>query len=85
MFSLQEVQTPEEFVLVDENTEEPQETGASGTSADEADCSDPLEVAIAKMRAMGFEDEGGWLKSLIQAKGYDLNKVLDAMQFDGKN
>lgn len=78
----QDVQPPEEFVLVDENAET--QEGASGT-VDEEVPSDPLEVAIAKMRAMGFEDDSGWLRQLITTKGYDLNKVLDAMQFEGKN
>lgn len=67
--------------MVDENAET---QGASGT-VDEEVPSDPLEVAIAKMRAMGFEDDSGWLRQLITTKGYDLNKVLDAMQFEGKN
>lgn len=81
-----EVQSPEEFVLVDEELEEePQESRATGSTADEADPSDPLEVAIAKMRAMGFDDDSGWLSQLIKAKGYDINKVLDAMHFEGKN
>lgn len=78
-----DVQPPEEFVLVDEKTDEPQQGGASGTAADEGP-TDPLEEAIAKMRAMGFEDDSGWLKQLITAKGFDLNKVLDAMHFEGK-
>lgn len=77
-----DVQAPEEFVLVDENAES--QEGASGT-VDEEVPTDPLEVAIAKMHAMGFEDDSGWLRQLIHAKGYDLNKVLDAMQFEGKN
>ena len=81
----QDVQAPEEFVLVDENTDQPPENGATGSAADEPDPTDPLEVAISKMRAMGFEDDSGWLSQLIKAKGYDLNKVLDAIQFDGKN
>lgn len=80
--SAMDVQPPEEFVLVDENAET--QEGASGT-VDEEVPSDPLEVAIAKMRAMGFEDDSGWLRQLITTKGYDLNKVLDAMQFEGKN
>lgn len=84
MLYQQDVQSPEEFVLVDENTEH-QGEGASGTSGDEPDPTNPLEVAIAKMRAMGFEDDSGWMSQLIKAKGYDLNKVLDAIQFDGKN
>ena len=84
MLYQQDVQAPEEFVLVDENTEL-QGEGASGTSADEPDPTNPLEVAIAKMHAMGFEDDSGWMSQLIKAKGYDLNKVLDAIQFDGKN
>ena len=68
--------------MVDENAET--QAGASGT-VDEEVPSDPLEVAIAKMHAMGFEDDSGWLRQLITTKGYDLNKVLDAMQFEGKN
>ena len=46
---------------------------------------DPLEVAIAQMRSMGFEDDSGWLSQLIVAKDYDIGKVLDAIQFSGKN
>lgn len=71
--------------MVDEKTAEPQGE-ASGTVDDEVP-TDPLEVAIAKMRAMGFEDDSdsGWLRQLITAKGYDLNKVLDAMQFEGNH
>lgn len=69
--------------MVDEKTDEPQQGGVSGTAADEGP-TDPLEEAIAKMRAMGFEDDSGWLKQLITAKGFDLNKVLDAMHFEGK-
>lgn len=70
--------------MVDGNNGDEPQGGASGTVEDE-EPTDPLEVAIAKMRAMGFEDDSGWLKQLITAKGYDLNRVLDAMQFDGKN
>lgn len=77
-----DVQAAEEFVLLDENAES--QEGASGTVNEEVP-TDPLEVAIAKMHAMGFEDDSGWLRQLIHAKGYDLNKVLDAMQFEGKN
>ena len=62
-----------------------QDSGACGSVADEPVPSDPLEEAIAKMRAMGFEDDSGWLSQLIKAKGCDINKVLDAMQFEGKN
>lgn len=81
-----EVQSPEEFVLVDEEKGgEFQDSGACGSVADEPVPSDPLEEAIAKMRAMGFEDDSGWLSQLIKAKGCDINKVLDAMQFEGKN
>lgn len=68
--------------MVDENTENGE---ATGTVDDEVDPTDPLEEAIAKMRAMGFEDDSGWLKQLITAKGFDLNKVLDAIQFEGNH
>lgn len=42
---------------------------------------DPLEVAIAQMKAMGFEDHDGWLAQLIVAKEYNIDKVLDAIQY----
>ena len=82
----QDVQAPEEFVLVDESTEPQGEeaSGAAAAAATEPDPTDPLQVAIAKMRAMGFDDSG-WLSQLIKAKDYDLNKVLDAIQFEEKN
>lgn len=31
------------------------------------------------MRSMGYQDEEGWLKELVKAKGGDLAKVLDAL------
>lgn len=54
----------------------------NGATSDET-CNpeDPLEVAIAQMKAMGFEDHDGWLSQLIVSKEYDIGKVLDAMQY----
>ena len=75
--------SPEDFEFVDDSAPP---TGAAGEAAPE-EVVDPLEVAIAQMRAMGFEDDSGtgWLSQLIKAKNYDIGKVLDAIHYDGKN
>jgi hypothetical protein len=36
------------------------------------------------MKAMGFNDEAGWLTQLLKAKNYDINKVLDTIQHPEK-
>lgn len=81
----------EDYVVVDKD--KPKDEGATtadaatGTAADDVEVPlDPLEVAIAQMRAMGFEDDSGsgWLAQLIRSKQYDIGKVLDAIHFDGK-
>ena len=38
-----------------------------------------VEEALAQLRSMGYQDEGGWLRELVQAKGGDVAKVLDAL------
>lgn len=38
-----------------------------------------IEEALAQLRSMGYQDEGGWLKELVSAKGGDVAKVLDAL------
>lgn len=38
-----------------------------------------VEEALAQLSSMGYQDEGGWLKELVQAKGGDVSKVLDAL------
>ena len=38
-----------------------------------------IEEALAQLRSMGYQDEGGWLKELVRAKGGDVAKVLDAL------
>ena len=64
------------------NESEAAAKGAEGSSADDASV-DPLEVAIAQMRAMGFDDDNGWLVQLLKSKNYDISKVLDAIHFEG--
>ena len=60
------------YVVVDETTED-------GKSPE-----DKLANALAQMKAMGFNDEGGWLTQLLKAKDYDINKVLDTIQHPEK-
>ena len=44
--------------------------------------SEVIEQALAQLKSMGYEDdEGGWLTELIKAKGGDVSKVLDALNF----
>ena len=38
-----------------------------------------IEEALAQLRSMGYQDEGGWLRELVKAKGGDVTKVLDAL------
>ena len=70
--------------MVNKDKEKANETGVAGDGANEEVPLDPLEVAIAQMRAMGFEDDSGWLVQLLKTKNYDISKVLDAIQFEGK-
>ena len=40
-----------------------------------------IEQALAQLKSMGYEDDGGWLTELVKAKGGDISKVLDALHF----
>ena len=38
--------------------------------------------ALDQLRSMGFDDEGGWLTHLVEAKGGDLNRILDTIRLN---
>lgn len=38
-----------------------------------------LEKAIRQMEAMGFDNDGGWLRQLLISKDLSIGKVLDAL------
>lgn len=75
--------TPEDFEFVDEDSQ-PSVSSQGDVEGNATDEVDPLEVAIAQMRAMGFDDESGtgWLAQLLKAKNYDIGKVLDAIHYN---
>lgn len=49
------------------------------SSAATATSEEVVETALAQLKSMGYEDEGGWLTELVRAKGGDVTKVLDAL------
>ncbi|KAL5459847.1 hypothetical protein EMCRGX_G033230 [Ephydatia muelleri] len=50
--------------------------GASNTPATEED---QIQIAVAQLRSMGYEDEGGWLTELVKAKKGNVEHVLEAL------
>lgn len=54
---------PDDFVMVD----------------DEEKYQQRLEKALRQMEAMGFDNEGGWLRQLLVSKDLSVARVLDAL------
>lgn len=42
---------------------------------------DAIGEVLVQLKAMGYEDEGGWLTELVKTKGGDIGKVLDALHY----
>ena len=40
---------------------------------------DQIQIAVAQLRSMGYEDEGGWLTELVKAKKGNVERVLEAL------
>ena len=38
-------------------------------------------MVTEQLKAMGFDNDGGWLTELIRAKNADINKVLETLQW----
>jgi len=58
---------------------------ASSEGAATADPPNPaVEEAMASLKAMGFTDNGGWLKALVIAHSGDVNTVLDYLHAGSK-
>ena len=38
-----------------------------------------IEDAVMQMKAMGYNDNDGWLTHLVKSNGGDINKVLDTL------
>ena len=40
---------------------------------------DQIQIAVAQLRSMGYEDEGGWLTELVKANKGNVERVLEAL------
>ncbi|KAL5459828.1 hypothetical protein EMCRGX_G033210 [Ephydatia muelleri] len=40
---------------------------------------DQIQIAVAQLRSMGYEEEGGWLTELVKAKKGNVEHVLEAL------
>lgn len=65
-------QKPEDFIVVDTKPTENKLT-------EEQKYEQRLEKAIRQMEAMGFDNDGGWLRQLLISKDLSIGKVLDAL------